>query len=235
MTSFRAWNRDLTEHAKTLDDQIARLDKLSKIWKSTLQLPELSRTAPEILKRVQSLIDSIGRTQHAVESRRGKDLTLQGRVLEATARLQTASSALRTGASQRREKTFSFRDSPPIWNAEVRNWREERPAPSLSCRAGANVSTAYIKRRPAVFLLHAIIILLLFLVVHWLRRGVHKWTKEEPSLQRAAPVFDLPVSTAIMLSFLITATDLFAGSVFAPGDPWGSTPYPHRADSPPVN
>src|ERR1700757_556479 len=37
----------------------------------------------------------------------------------------------------------------------------------------------------------------------WLRRGVHKWTEEEPSLRRAAPVFDLPFPTAITLSFLI--------------------------------
>jgi potassium-dependent mechanosensitive channel len=32
----------------------------------------------------------------------------------------------------------------------------------------------------------------------WLRRGVEKWTEEEPSLRREAPVFDLPVSTAII-------------------------------------
>ncbi|MBV8414262.1 MAG: mechanosensitive ion channel [Verrucomicrobia bacterium] len=42
-------------------------------------------------------------------------------------------------------------------------------------------------------------------VVHWLRRGVHKWSEEEPSLRRAAPVFDLPFSTATALSFVIIA------------------------------
>ena len=56
---------------------------------------------------------------------------------------------------------------------------------------------------------HAIIILVLFFAMHWLRRGIHKWTQEEPNLRRAAPVFDLPVSTAITLSFLIT------GSIYA--------------------
>ncbi len=52
-------------------------------------------------------------------------------------------------------------------------------------------------------MLHAAIILFFFLVVFWLRREVHKWTEEEPSLRRATPAFDLPVSTAITLSFLI--------------------------------
>jgi hypothetical protein len=55
-----SWNHDLTERTKILDGQIAQLDGLSKIWKSTLQLPELSKAAPEIPKRVQSLIDRAG-------------------------------------------------------------------------------------------------------------------------------------------------------------------------------
>src|SRR5262249_4377034 len=42
------WNHDLTGRGRTLDGQITQLDKLSKIWKSTLQLPELSKTPPEI-------------------------------------------------------------------------------------------------------------------------------------------------------------------------------------------
>ena len=88
------WNRDLTEHSKTLDDQIAHLEKLSNIWKSTLQLPQLSKAAPEIPKRVQNLINEIGRTQQAVESVRERDLALQGRILEATAQLQITASAV---------------------------------------------------------------------------------------------------------------------------------------------
>src|SRR5262249_62052495 len=87
---------------------------------------------------------------------------------------------------------------------EISNWREESRA-ALFWQASLAVLSAYIKRRPTIFLLHAIIILILVVVVHWLRHGVHKWTEEEPGLRRAAPVFDLPVSTAIALSFLITA------------------------------
>jgi hypothetical protein len=56
------WNRDLTERSKVLEGQIDQLDDLSKIWKSTLQSPKLSRTAPEIPKWVQSLIDLVDRT-----------------------------------------------------------------------------------------------------------------------------------------------------------------------------
>jgi potassium-dependent mechanosensitive channel len=196
-------NHDLTEHAKTLDSQIADLDRLSKIWKSTLQLPELSNAAPEIPKRVQDLIDQIGRAQRAVKSLRARDLTLQGQVLEASARLETASSALNQ-AEATAIKSLLVQDSPPIWNIDTTTSREKGRA-SLSWQAAVSVCAAYIKRQPMLFLIHGIVFLVLFVVMHWLRRRVQKWTEEEPSLLRAAPVFDLPVSTAITLSFLITA------------------------------
>jgi len=198
-----SWNHDLTERAKALDEQIAHLDQLSKTWQSTLQLPELSQTAPKILERVQSLIDSVGRTRQALESRRATALALEGRVLESTAQVQTASSAVEQ-AQAKAVKNLFVQDSPPMWSLEISNWREESRA-SLFWQASLGVLSAYIKRRPTIFLLHAIIILILVVVVHRLRRGVHKWTEEEPGLRRAAPVFDLPVSTAIALSFVIIA------------------------------
>jgi potassium-dependent mechanosensitive channel len=195
-------NHDLTDRIKTLDDQIAQLDSLSKIWKSTLQLPELSQTAPEAPKDVQSLIDSIGRTQQAVKSLRATDLTLQGDVLEATARLQTASSAVER-AQANAVKNLFVQDSPPIWRVGVESRQEESHVAPI-WRASVSVFGAYIKRNATVFLHHTIIILVLLLAVYWVRRGVHKWTEQEPSLLRAAPVFEVPVSTAIVLSFLIT-------------------------------
>jgi small-conductance mechanosensitive channel len=195
-------NHDLTDRVKTLDDQIAQLDSLSKIWKSTLQLPELSQTAPEVPKHVQNLIDSIGRTQQAVKSLRARDLTLQGGILEATARLQTALSAVERAQADAVKNLF-VQDSPPIWRVGVES-RQEESRVGLIWQASVSVFGAYIKRNATVFLLHAIIILVLLLAVYWVRRGVHKWTEREPSLLRAAPVFEVPVSTAIVLSFLIT-------------------------------
>jgi potassium-dependent mechanosensitive channel len=198
------WNRELTEHAKTLDDQFARLDTLSKTWKATLQLPELSKAAPEIPKRVQAMISSIARTQQGVESLRERDLTLQGRVLEATTELQIASSAIGQAQTDAIKNLF-IQDSPPIWSLGAKNWKEETRAPTV-WRASANVALTYILRQPLVFLFHALVILVLIVAMYWLRRRVHRWTEEEPNLRRAAPVFDVPVSTAIALSFLMASS-----------------------------
>jgi potassium-dependent mechanosensitive channel len=205
------WNHDLAEHAKALDDKIAVLDRLSKIWKSTLQLPALSQTAPEIPGRVQSLINSISRTQQTLTSLRARDLTLQGRVLETTARLQAGASALEQAEASAVKNLF-VQASPPFWSIEIKNWRKENQT-ALIWRASTGVAGIYIKRRTTFFLLHAIILLLLLPLMHWLRRGVHKWTEAEPSLRRAVPVFDAPFSTAILLSSLIT-TPVYALAPF---------------------
>ena len=196
-----SWNNDLTERAKILNGQIAQLDRLSKIWKSTLTLPQLSKTAPEIPERVQGLIDLIGRTEQAAESLRERDLTLQGHVLEATARLQAVAPAFEQAQADAVKDLF-VQDSPPLWRLGVEQRREKSQA-SLIPAASLALLITYIRREPAVFVLHAAIILFFFLVISWLRRGVHKWTEEESSLRRVAPVFNLPFSTAITLSFLI--------------------------------
>ena len=196
-----SWNHDLTERSRTLDGQIAQLDGLSKIWRSTLQLPELAKAAPEIPKRVQSVIDLIGRTQQMAESLRERDLTLQGRVLETTTRLQAIAPAFEQAQADAIINLF-VQDSPGLWSLGVEDWKEAGQA-SLIPPPSAALFRAYIRHRPAVFLLHGAIILFFFLSMYWLRRGVQQWSEEEPGLQRAAPVFDTPVSTAITLSFLI--------------------------------
>ena len=71
-------------------------------------------------------------------------------------------------------------------------------------QASLSVGVTYIKHHWTAFLVHALIIFVLFFVIRGLRGRIHKWTEGEPSLRRAAPVFDLPVSTPITLSFLIT-------------------------------
>jgi potassium efflux system protein len=213
------WNRDLRERSKILDDQIAQLDRPGNIWKATLELPELSKTAPEIPNRVRSLIDLIGRTQQAAKSLRERDVTLQGQVLEATTRLQAFAPAFE-GAQANAVKNLFVQDSPPLWSLGVEQWREVSHV-SLIPPASAALFRAYLRRQPAVLLLHAAIVLFFSLSVYWLRRRVHNWTREEPGLLPSAPVFDLPVSTAITLSFLLVGAIYSMAPFLLRGILWG--------------
>jgi potassium-dependent mechanosensitive channel len=196
-----SWNHDLTERSKILDSQIGQLDGLDKIWKATLQLPELSSAAPEIPLRVQNIIKLIEHTQRAAQSFRQRDLILQGHVLEAATRLQTIAPAFEQ-AQTNAANNLLVQDSPPIWNLGIGQWKEATQASFIPPASLALLKT-YLQREPAVLYLHAAVVFLFFLSLTWLRRQVEKWTAEEPGLRRMAPVFDLPVSTAITLSFLI--------------------------------
>jgi potassium-dependent mechanosensitive channel len=199
-----SWNHDLTERAKILDGQIRQLDGLSKIWRTTLQLPELSSAAPEIPQRVQNIIELIDRTQSTAQSLRQRDLVLQGHVLETTARLQAITPVFEQ-AQVNAAKNLFVQDSPPLWDLGVEQWRGATQA-SLIPPASAALLKTYLQREPAVLYLHAATIIVFFFSLSWLRRGLEKWTADEASLRREAPVFDLPVSTAITLSFFILGT-----------------------------
>jgi potassium-dependent mechanosensitive channel len=64
-------------------------------------------------------------------------------------------------------------------------------------------STAFTKRLPFTFLIHALFIVLMAAALHWMRRRIRKLAEEKPDLQRALPILDLPVSTAFALSMLL--------------------------------
>jgi potassium efflux system protein len=196
-----SWNHDLTRRSKILDSQIRELAGLGQIWKATLQLPELSSAAPEIPQRVQKIIESIDGTRRSAEALRRRDLNLQGFVLEATARLQAIAPAFEQ-AQINATKNLLVQDSPPIWSLGIDQWKQSTQGSFIPPASAALLKT-YIQRAPAILYLQAAIIFFLFLSLSWLRHGVEKWTAKEPSLRSEAPVLDLPVSTAITLSFLI--------------------------------
>src|SRR6202040_1280750 len=47
-------------------------------------------------------------------------------------------------------------------------------------------------------------ILCLFLVLRRARRGIRRWVEEDPSLQRAVPLFEMPIAVSIALSMVFT-------------------------------
>ena len=79
---------------------------------------------------------------------------------------------------------------------------EEAKRRSVSSQLKA--STAFTKRLPFTFLIHALLIVVIASALQWMRRRIRKLAKEKPDLQRAVPILDLPVSTAFVLSILIS-------------------------------
>jgi potassium efflux system protein len=194
--------RELTRHATSLEEQFARLDQLNKTWQATLQSAKQPETPPPVLQRVQSVVDSLERTRQAAESGRDHVLTLQSRLSEEEARVRTALSSIEQ-AETRALKNIFVRDSRPIWSLETSLGTEWEKHSGESFSSQLKTSTAFTKRLPFTFLIHALFIVLIATALHWMRRRIRKLAEEKPDMERALPILDLPVSTAFALSILI--------------------------------
>src|SRR6266436_2606080 len=194
--------RELTQHATSLEEQFARLDQLNKTWQATLQSAKQPETPPPVLQRVQSVVDSIERTRPTAESCRDHVLTLQSRLSEEEGRVRTALSSIEQ-AETRALKNIFVRDSRPIWSLETSLGTEWEKHSGESFSSQLETSTAFTKRLPFTFLIHALFIVLMAAAFHWMRRRIRKLAEEKPDLQRAVPILDLPVSTAFALSMLL--------------------------------
>jgi potassium-dependent mechanosensitive channel len=194
--------RELSRHAASLEEQLARLDQLSKTWQATLQSAKQPETPPLVLRSVQSVVNSIERTRQAAESGRDRVLTLQSRLSEQQARVRTALSSIEQAETRALQNIF-VRDSPPIWSLETSLGTEWEKHSGESFSSQLKASTAFTKRLPFTFLIHALLIVLMAAALHWMRRRIRKLAEEKPALQRALPILDLPVSTAFALSMLL--------------------------------
>ena len=194
--------RELTQHATSLEEQLARLDQLNKTWQATLQSAKEQETPPSVLQRVQSVVDSVERTRQAAESGRDHVLTLQSLLSEEEARVRTTLSSIEQLETRALQNIF-VRDSRPIWSLETSLGTEWENYSSESFSSQLETSTAFTKRLPFAFLIHALFIVLMAAALHWMRHRIRKFAEEKPDLQRALPILDLPVSTAFALSMLL--------------------------------
>jgi potassium-dependent mechanosensitive channel len=196
------FDSELTRHATSLEEQLARLDQLNKTWQATLQSTKQPETTSPVLQRVQSVVDSVQRTQQAAESARGNVFTLQSRLSEEEARVRTSLSSIERAENRALQDIF-VRDSRPIWRLGTSLGTEWHEKSGASFSSQLKASTAFTKRLPFTFLIHALFTVLMATGLHWMRRRIRKLAEEKPDLQSVLPILDLPVSTAFALSMLL--------------------------------
>ena len=199
--SASAW--ELTHFATSLEEKLLSLDQLKNTWEATLQSAKVPNTPPPVLQSIQSVVDSVEQTRRAAESSRARVLTLLSRLSDEEARVRTVQSSVEQ-AQIRALKGLLVRDSPPIWSLKTGLGREWDEPSGRSLSSQLEASTAFTKRLPFTFLIHALLIVAIATALQWMRSRIRKLAKEKPDLQRALPILDLPVSTAFVLSILIS-------------------------------
>jgi potassium efflux system protein len=193
---------ELTQHSSSLEEQLVRLDQLNKTWQATLQSAKQPQTPPPVLRSVQSVVDSVERTQQPAEAGRDHVLTLQSHLSGQEARVRRALSLIEQAENRALQNIF-VRDSQPIWSLQTNLSTEWEKHSGESFSSQLKTSAAFSKRLPFTFLIHALFIVLTATALHWMRRRIRKLAEEKPDLERALPILDLPVSTAFALSMLL--------------------------------
>ena len=199
--NLSALSRQLTQCAKNLDQEIARLDQIEETWQATLPAANQPNTPPVVLQKVQSTLASVQLTQKMVESGRAKVLAVQTHLSEEEARIRTALSSVEQ-LQENALKTLVVKDSPAIWNLgrDGKTWGNQF-GKTFSWQLTA--SAAFAERLPYTFFIHGLVILIFAAAIQWMRRRVRKFPDTIQDLDRAMPILDLPVSAAFALSMLV--------------------------------
>jgi len=197
--------QNLTQRVANLETQIGRLSHMTQVWETTLKsAPQVDMPAA-VLQRVKSVLDEVTKRKQAAESDRDRVLTLQSELLLEDARSRTASEEVGRAQSQAL-KDLLVQDGQPIWTALSTLTSEWNVRSADTFSSEWNATTAFVRRLPSSFFLHAFCIAVLALFIEWLRRRVRKMSDANPALLRAVPILDLPVSTAFVLSALLVPT-----------------------------
>jgi potassium-dependent mechanosensitive channel len=189
----------LTQRATGLGADLARLDNMAETWNLTAIEAKAKNAPPDVLNRIGQTVGLIQQTQDSLKSRRADILNLQSQLAAEQTRIQIDFSAV----EQAKQGTLSrllVRESPPIWAFRENTFPSQTTRHTFSDQVGR--LEAFLAQEPGKFLVHIALIFCLYLALHWARRGMREWVKEDPTLQRSVPVFDMPIAAAIALSML---------------------------------
>ena len=200
-----SWGRELTQRATGLDGDLARLDNMAETWNLTANTARTKNAPQDVLDRIGQIVGLIQQTQSSVMSRRSDILNLQSRLAAEKARIQVGLSTVQQ-AKQETLNRLLVRENPPIWALRENTLPSQTTRRTFLDQVGK--LETFVAQEPAKFLVHIALIFCLFLALRWARRGMRQWVKEDPSLQRSLPVFDMPIAASIALSMLFIPADL---------------------------
>ena len=156
------------------------------------------------------MLDAVRDARQRIKVRQTSVVDLQNRVGDLNTKVReglgTAEQAIAEAV-----KTLFVRDSAPVWAVQA------QLAPDLTGRWNTSFDEqsgdlrAYARASGVLFAIHGAIFLVLLAGLYWLRHGLHSWTEEEPHLKRAAPIFEVPIATALALSFVVKGP-IYAGA-----------------------
>ena len=202
---LKAWADHLRVRATDVGAILDRLGDLSDTWTRTKAEAKRTQAPPALLKRIDDALADIAAVRKNATERRSELLTLQVKVGEQLAAAQEAS-AFVAQATSADFNTLFRPDRPPVWRA----WREAPPLAELpalvrdSAAPQLAVLSRYIADRSRRAVLHVLLLVALLFFALAARRRVRVWAAESGGMDPTLRVLDLPVSTALIVTLMLS-------------------------------
>ncbi len=200
------WKKDLTDRAKKLADDLKLLGELEEKWKKTQAELTGAETPTEVLTNIGQIFENILEARKQIETQQARIVSLQSKVADEQTRSDEALESIKETREAMVGKLL-VQDSPPIWSRDF--WTRAQADISV----GANDSFAtqtqalneFAQRNIGRIIAHFLLFILFAALLIFLRGKAHPWIEKEPELKKAAIIFYLPVSTALIISIFLNS------------------------------
>ena len=198
-------NNLLTDQAKRLEDLVGELGKRRDLWRRTQEDARASAAPDPVLGRVQESLAAISATQKSVDKRRAEILAMQDKVTRELALVDDAMSRLTAYRKQTVGKIL-VRDSHPVWAIDLSGRTRGRLLFHVKdeFRSDAKDFREYAADNQARLVLQLLVFLVLAALFRSGRAHARRMVEREPALEPATRVFQLPYSSAFLLTALAT-------------------------------
>lgn len=201
--TLEAWQAALTTRIREIEALLERTRGMRRTWEATRDAARQQAAPAAIVELATNSLTDIDRTRKRLEGIRDVLLLLQDQVAELLAR--------KAGVHREIERLrvqivthLRERDSPRLWeipwSAVASGDVAAQVAESLSRQAVA--LRQYVVANAAYVVLHALIFGCLVPLLTMIRQRLPGWVERNPQVLKAAPVFELPVSSAFLASTL---------------------------------
>lgn len=215
------WKDDLTTRAKKLESDLKQLNAIEEKWQKTLEELNTSAETPfELTTRIQEILANAAQIRTRIEAEQSRLVTQQSKVAEQQKRANDALESIK----QTRESLVGkllVQDSPAIWNADFWTRTQTKAASAANDSFAAEVGTLkdFVSRNLDKIAIHILIFALFAGILVFFRHRAKPWIEKEPELKKSAIIFQLSISTALILAILVSSwiypqTPKLMGAIF---------------------
>ena len=198
-----AAGRQLTDRATVLERELTQMSATRTTWKATLELAGKSTAPPEVVQRINQVLQGIDTTEEMLQKRRAAVLSLQTRVAEQAQRANSGLRSIRSAQSAAVNRLW-LQDSPPIWSPEVRTAAAQSLGRESQVSLGAQAAQVrkYLEREWTKLIYIALLFIAFAFIMLRVKRQVAHWTDKDRALDRTNRVLQMPFSTASLLTII---------------------------------